>query len=78
MTTLIVAMIVFGFCKGGYDIGVFATLFDYVHPTMRGSASGLILSLGWLGGALGAALVGLIATYGGASNTALHRMSMTI
>lgn len=78
MATLIVTMLVFGFCKGGYDSGVFATLFDYIHPTMRGSASGLILSLGWLGGALGPSLVGLIVTYGGASNTALHRMSVAI
>ena len=78
VTMLIMAMLMFGFCKGGYDIGVYATLFDYIHPAMRGSASGLILSLGWLGGALGPALVGLIVTYGGPSNMALHRMGLTI
>jgi MFS family permease len=37
--TLILAMICFGLCKGFYDSGIFASLYDVVHPRSRASAA---------------------------------------
>lgn len=64
MTTLIVAMVFFGVCKGGYDSGIFASLFDCVEPRARGAAAGIMNTVGWCGGALGPLFVGLATKYG--------------
>ncbi|HLB33628.1 MAG: hypothetical protein A3F67_00220 [Verrucomicrobia bacterium RIFCSPHIGHO2_12_FULL_41_10] len=76
LSLLTIAMIFFGLCKGGYDPGVFAALFDYIEPKVRGSATGLIISFGFIGGALGPVLVGAISTYG--TGSTIGRMSATI
>ena len=78
MSALITVMILFGLCKGGYDIGVFASLYDYIEPKVRGSATGFIMSCGFVGGALGPVIVGAVTTYGGATSSAMNRMSSTI
>jgi MFS family permease len=77
-TSLIIAMIAFGICKGGYDIGMFASLFDHIAPPVKGSAVGLMNAFGWTGGSLGVLVLGAIATYGGTSASAMERMSITI
>jgi len=77
MLLLIVGMIAFGVCKGGYDAGIFPVLFDYVDPKLRGAGSGLLVSCGYVGGAVGPLLVGAISTYG-KTGSAISRMSMTI
>jgi sugar phosphate permease len=64
-TTLIVAMTVFGLCKGFYDSGIFASLYDVIEPRARGTAAGLMNTVGWGGGALGPLFVGLASKYGG-------------
>src|SRR5262245_54966746 len=51
--TLLVAMTGFGVCKGFYDSGIFASMYDAVEPRMRGAAAGLMNTVGWGGGALG-------------------------
>lgn len=63
-TTLVIAMTLFGACKGFYDSGIFASLFDVVEPRARGSAAGLMNTVGWGGGALGPLFVGLVSKYG--------------
>lgn len=55
---LIAAMTAFGVCKGFYDSGIFASLFDQVEPRARASAAGLMNTIGWGGGALGPVFVG--------------------
>ena len=65
--TLLVAMTCFGLCKGFYDSGIFASLYDVIDPRARGSAAGLINTFGWAGGALGPVFVGLACKYGGPS-----------
>lgn len=55
---LIAAMTAFGICKGCYDSGIFASLFDQVEPRARASAAGLMNTIGWGGGALGPVFVG--------------------
>lgn len=65
IATLLVAMTCFGLCKGLYDSGIFASLFDAVEPRARGTAAGLMNTVGWGGGALGPLFVGLASRYGG-------------
>ncbi len=76
MGWLIIAMIGFGLCKGAYDGGIFAAVFDLVAPQERASVAGLMNMIGWGGGALGPLLIGLIATYG--SGSPVDRMSGAI
>jgi MFS family permease len=63
--TLIVAMTAFGLCKGCYDSGIFASLFDQVEPRARASAAGVMNTVGWGGGALGPVFVGAATEWGG-------------
>jgi MFS family permease len=63
-TTLILAMTAFGLCKGFYDSGIFASLFDAIEPRARGTAAGLMNTVGWAGGALGPVFVGWASKYG--------------
>jgi MFS family permease len=76
-TTLIIAMTAFGFCKGFYDSGIFASLFDAVEPRARGTAAGLMNTVGWGGGALGPVFVGWASKYGGRP-TEVENMSEAI
>ena len=64
LPVLIVAMGVFGLCKGAYDGGIFASVFDLVPSGSRASAAGLMNLFGWGGGALGPVLVGFAAGQG--------------
>jgi MFS family permease len=47
---LIVALTMWGMFKGLYDANIFASAFDVVRPEARGSAAGLMNTIGWLGG----------------------------
>lgn len=76
MEVLMVAMICFGLCKGAYDGGIFASVFDLVLPGERASVAGLMNLLGWGGGALGPVAIGLAATYG--TGSPMERMSAAI
>jgi MFS family permease len=67
-TTLILAMTCFGLCKGFYDSGIFASLYDVIEPCARGTAAGLMNTIGWGGGALGPLFVGFASKYGGKSS----------
>ena len=62
---LLAAMIGFGVCKGFYDSGIFASLYDVIEPRARGTAAGLMNTVGWAGGALGPLFFGYAAKYGG-------------
>lgn len=47
---LLAALVGFGFFKGLYDANIWASLYDVVPVHRRGTAVGLMNSLGWLGG----------------------------
>ncbi len=64
VTTLLVAMTLFGLCKGLYDANIFASLYDVIEPRARASAAGIMNTVGWGGGALGPLAVGLATKYG--------------
>jgi MFS family permease len=63
---LVVALTFWGFAKGLYDANIFASVYDVVPPETRGSAAGLMNTVGWLGGGAAAPLtIGILAkTYG--------------
>ena len=77
VNVLLLSMTVFGFCKGFYDSGIFASLFDVVEPRARGTAAGIMNTVGWGGGALGPLVVGLATKYGH-KGTAIENMSAAI
>ncbi len=74
---LILAMTGFGLCKGFYDSGIFASLYDTIEPRARGTAAGLMNTVGWGGGALGPIFVGAAAKYG-RKPTAIENMGDAI
>jgi len=45
-TTLIIAMTIFGLCKGFYDSGIFASLYDNIEAHARGTAAGIMNTVG--------------------------------
>jgi MFS family permease len=50
-----------GLCKGAYDANIFASLYDVVRPALRGTAAGLMNTVGWAGGSLAPLAVGIAA-----------------
>jgi MFS family permease len=76
-TTLLLSMTVYGLCKGFYDSGIFASLYDSVEPRARSTAAGLMNTVGWGGGALGPLFVGLVSKYGRHANE-MENMSEAI
>lgn len=74
---LLLAMTGFGACKGCYDAGIFASLFDQIEPEARASAAGIMNTVGWGGGALGPLFVGF-ATRWGSGDTDVENMSHAI
>lgn len=60
---LIIAMTCFGVCKGFYDSGIFASLYDTIESRARGTAAGLMNTVGWGGGAMGPIFVGYVSKY---------------
>jgi len=75
--TLMLAMTLFGVCKGFYDSGIFASLYDVIEPRARGTAAGIMNTIGWGGGALGPLAVGYATKYG-RHTSAVENMSEAI
>lgn len=74
--TLLVVMALFGVCKGFYDANIFAGLYDVIPPRARGTAAGVMNTVGWGGGALGPLAFGSFAKRGG--GTTVENMSQAI
>jgi len=55
---LIAGLIGAGTCKGIYDSNIFASLFDVIRPEDRGTAAGLMNTVGWTGGFVAPTVVG--------------------
>lgn len=56
---LIVAMTLFGLCKGVYDSNLTAAYYDVITPIRRGTATGLMNLVGWMGAGLGSLAIGV-------------------
>ena len=77
VNVLLVVMTLFGLCKGVYDSNIFAAMFDVVEPRARGTAAGIMNTVGWGGGALGPLAVGWISKHGSRA-TEMENMSEAI
>ncbi len=75
--TLLMVMSLFGVCKGLYDSNIFAAIFDVVEPRARGTAAGIMNTVGWGGGALGPLAVGWFSEHGRAASQ-MENMSEAI
>ncbi len=64
VTVLLTSMVVFGLCKGCYDAGIFASLYDVVPPRSRATAAGLMNTVGWGLGSFGPFLTGWYTDHG--------------
>jgi MFS family permease len=56
---LIAALIGAGVCKGVYDSNIFASLFDVIAPEDRGTAAGLMNTVGWASASTAPTVVGI-------------------
>lgn len=56
---LMVGLVGAGLCKGIYDANIFAALYDVVPVEDRGTAAGLMNTVGWTGGVVAPIAVGL-------------------
>jgi MFS family permease len=55
---LMAALVGAGVCKGIYDANIFASLYDVIPPQHRGTAAGLMNTIGWTGGSAAPTVVG--------------------
>jgi MFS family permease len=58
VATLLIGLVGAGLCKGIYDANIFASLFDVVPAADRGTAAGLMNTVGWTGGLVAPVAVG--------------------
>ena len=76
-TSLMIAMTAFGVCKGFYDSGIFAALYDVVPANSRATSAGIMNTVGWTGGALGPLYAGMMSTRAGRA-TEVDNMSLAV
>ncbi len=76
-SALIVAMMAFGVCKGFYDSGIFASLYDVVPANARATAAGILNTVGWTGGALGPLYAGMMMVRAGRGSE-VENMSLAV
>jgi MFS family permease len=55
---LLIGLVGAGLCKGIYDANIFASLYDVIPVAHRGTAAGLMNSVGWTGGFIAPIAVG--------------------
>jgi MFS family permease len=77
---LLVGLVGAGVCKGIYDANIFASLYDVIRPSDRGTAAGLMNTIGWIGGSAAPTVVGFVSDRVGlgipiASTAALYLMA---
>jgi MFS family permease len=71
---LIVSLIFWGLFKSFYEANIFASVFDVIRPSARGTATGFMNMMGWLaGGGTAPVIVGFLSERIGLS----HAMAMT-
>ena len=60
LAVLVPSLVAIGLCKGVYDANIFASLFDVVPSPVRGTAAGLMNTVGWGAGSAAPLVVGLL------------------
>ena len=74
--TAVIALVGFGFFKGIYDANIWASMYDVVTPSRRGTALGIANMLGWLGAGISAPVIGYAVDYGIPMSTAISYTSI--
>jgi MFS family permease len=72
----VVALVGFGFFKGIYDANIWASMYDVVTPSRRGTALGIANMVGWLGAGVSAPVIGYAVDYGVPMSTAIAYTSI--
>jgi MFS family permease len=62
---LMLGLVGAGLCKGIYDANIFASVYDLVPAADRGTAAGLMNTVGWTGGLVGPVAVGFASKWFG-------------
>ncbi len=57
---LIIGLVAIGLSKGVYEASIFASIFDVIDPRLRGTAAGMMNTIGWAGASLAPVVVGAI------------------
>ncbi|HEY2158561.1 MAG TPA: MFS transporter, partial [Isosphaeraceae bacterium] len=57
---LVAGLVAIGLAKGVYEANIFASIFDVIDPRLRGTAAGLMNTIGWAGASLAPVVVGAI------------------
>jgi MFS family permease len=73
---LVGAMTLFGLCKGIYDSNIWASLYDVVPPSRRGTAVGMMNMIGWFGGGLGSLTIGVAVNQGMTMSVAISSTAL--
>jgi hypothetical protein len=55
---LIAGLVGVGLAKGVYEANIFASVYDVIAPPLRGTAAGLMNTVGWAGASLAPVVVG--------------------
>lgn len=61
---LMLAMSLFGFCKGSYDASLTSAYYDVISPDRRSTSTGVMNLIGWIGAGLGSISVGYAVDHG--------------
>jgi sugar phosphate permease len=72
----VIALIGFGYFKGVYDANIWASMYDVVTPSRRGTAVGIANMIGWLGAGVSAPVIGYAVDYGIPMSTAIAYTSI--
>lgn len=57
---LIAGLVAIGLAKGAYEANIFASIYDVIDPKLRGTAAGMMNTIGWAGASLAPVIVGRI------------------
>lgn len=55
---LVVGLVAIGLAKGVYEASIFASVYDVIAPRFRGTAAGMMNTIGWAGASLAPVIVG--------------------
>jgi MFS family permease len=55
---LVAGLIAIGLAKGAYEASIFASVYDVIAPPLRGTAAGMMNTVGWLGASLAPVVIG--------------------
>jgi MFS family permease len=73
---LVLAMSLFGLCKGIYDSNLTAAFYDVIAPARRSTATGFMNLIGWIGAGLGSFGIGLAVDRGATMSAAISSTAL--